>query len=57
MSSITVHVAYEFDAAPFTGAFPDGSQYWSVLENDYMRSSSAASSNLSSLSPGILPRK
>ena len=34
VSSITVHVAYEFDAAPFTGAFPDGSQYWSVLENN-----------------------
>jgi hypothetical protein len=32
--SITVHVAYEPDAAPFTGAFSDGGQYWSVLETN-----------------------
>jgi hypothetical protein len=34
VTSITVHVAYEHDAAPFTGAFPDGGQYWSVLETN-----------------------
>jgi hypothetical protein len=34
VTSITVHVAYEPDAKPFTGAFSDGGQYWSVLENN-----------------------
>ena len=34
VTSITVHVAYEPDAAPFTGAFSDGGQYWSVLETN-----------------------
>jgi hypothetical protein len=34
VTSITVHVAYEQGAAPFTGAFSDGGQYWSVLENN-----------------------
>lgn len=32
VTSITVHVAYEPDAKPFTGTFRDGGQYWSVLE-------------------------
>ncbi|MGD0209493.1 MAG: hypothetical protein ABSC14_00770 [Desulfomonilia bacterium] len=32
--SITVHVAYEPDAVPFAGAFSDGGQFWSVLENN-----------------------
>jgi hypothetical protein len=31
---MTVHVAYEPDAKPFTGSFPDGGQYWSVLQNN-----------------------
>lgn len=34
VTSITIHVAYEPDAVPFTGAFSDGGQYWSVLENN-----------------------
>jgi hypothetical protein len=34
VTDITVHVAYEPDAAPFTGAFSDGGQIWSVLETN-----------------------
>jgi hypothetical protein len=34
VNSITVHVAYEPDAAPFTGTFSDGGQYWAVLETN-----------------------
>ena len=34
VTSITVHVAYEPDAVPFTGTFADGGQFWSVLENN-----------------------
>jgi hypothetical protein len=34
VTSITVHVAYEPDAAPFTGYFSDHGLYWSVLETN-----------------------
>jgi hypothetical protein len=34
VTSITVHVAYEQGAKPFTGTFRDGGQYWSVLETN-----------------------
>jgi hypothetical protein len=34
VTSITVHVAYEPDAQPFTGAFHNGDQYFSVLETN-----------------------
>jgi hypothetical protein len=34
VTSITVHVAYEPDAKPFTGTFDNGDQYWSVLETN-----------------------
>jgi hypothetical protein len=34
VTSITVHVAYEPDAVPFTEVFSDGDQYWAVLENN-----------------------
>jgi len=34
VDTVTVHVAYEPDAEPFTGTYSTGDQFWSVLRNN-----------------------